>query len=69
MQDKSFAHRGYFSKQSFEAMGRLLRNPKFRETIHTRTAQVSNVFRIAVSLGLAELEKRYSKAKKDGQTE
>lgn len=50
-------------------MGRLLRNPKFRETIHTRTAQVSNVFRIAVSLGLAELEKRYSKANKDGQTE
>ena len=69
MQDKSFAHRGYFTKRSFDTMERLLRNPKFRETILTRTAQVSNVFRIAVSLGLAELERRYSKDKTDGKTE
>lgn len=60
MSDKSYAHRGYFSKESFETIERLLRNPKFRETIHSRTAQVASVFRIAVSIGLSELEKHYA---------
>ena len=64
MSDKSYAHRGYFTKESFETIERLMRNPKFRETIHSRTAQVASVFRIAVSIGLAELEKRYAEEAK-----
>ena len=64
MSDKSYAHRGYFTKESFETIERLMRNPKFRETIHSRTAQVASVFRIAVSLGLAELEKHYAEEAK-----
>jgi len=64
MSDKSYAHRGYFTKESFETIERLMRNPKFRETIHSRTAQVASVFRIAVSIGLTELEKRYAEEAK-----
>jgi len=64
MSDKSYAHRGYFTKESFETIERLLRNPKFRETIHSRTVQIASVFRVAVAIGLAELEKRYAEEAK-----
>jgi hypothetical protein len=71
MHDKSYAHRGYFTKASFAAIERLLKNPAFRETIHSRTAQVSSVFRIAVGIGLEELERLYAEkaAKKGDKTE
>jgi hypothetical protein len=60
MHDKSYAHRGYFTKASFDAIEKLLKNADFRETIHSRTAQVSSVFRIAVGIGLEELERHYA---------
>lgn len=67
MQDKSYAHRGYFAKEAFETIERLLKNPQFRESLHTRTAQVASVFRVAVAIGLEELERQYMKPAKDGK--
>jgi hypothetical protein len=66
MQDKSYAHRGYFSKEAFSTIERLLKNPQFRESLHTRTAQVASVFRVAVAIGLEELERQYATPPKDG---
>lgn len=67
MQDKSYAHRGYFAKEAFATIERLLKNPLFRESLHTRTAQVASVFRVAVAIGLEELERQYAKPANDGK--
>ena len=67
MQDKSYAHRGYFAKEAFATIERLLKNPQFRESLHTRTAQVASVFRVAVAIGLEELERQYMKPVKEGK--
>ena len=64
MDDKSYSHRGMYAAASLKILEKLLEDPQFVATLHSRTAQMSNAFRMAVAIGLDELEKRYNKIKK-----
>jgi hypothetical protein len=71
MEDKSYSHRGLYAEASIRILEKLLENPQFVAGLHSRTAQLSNAFRMAVAVGLDELEKRYNnigKNKEDGQS-
>ena len=65
MDEKSYSHRGMYTAASLAILQKLLENEAFVAILHARTAQMSNAFRMAVAIGLDELEKRYNKKDKN----
>jgi hypothetical protein len=67
MDERSYSHRGLYAAASLHILEKLLENEAFAAALHSRTAKLSNAFRMAVAVGLDELEKRYDKIKENGK--
>lgn len=57
--DTSFPYRGFFPAAEVENMKRLLEDPDFVARLHARTPRLSNGIRLAIAIGIEELERKY----------
>jgi hypothetical protein len=55
----SFPYRGFFPSEDLARMKRLLDNPDFVARLHARTPKMSHALRLAIALGIEELERKY----------
>jgi hypothetical protein len=67
MEDKSYSFRGYYPKEAVKSLEKLLLSKAFRKAIDAKTPKMSHVFRIAVSMGLYELEVKYGLRKPESE--
>lgn len=57
--DSSFPYRGFFRAEDLERMKRLLHDPAFVARLHAKTPKMSHAIRLAIALGIEELERKY----------
>ena len=59
MVDKSYACRGYYPKEHIERMRKLLESKSFTDAFKDTNMRLPHIFRLAIGIGITELEKKH----------
>lgn len=57
--DSSFTYRAFLPEQDLADLRRMLDEPAFAERLHAPNPRLSHAIRLAIALGLEELERAY----------